>query len=84
MGMQEHVILVVNILDGRTLCDPVKYRQSGLIQAVTTVEVQTEDLLQFLLVCRGTYQIIKNWILYKINFDAWFLQVQQILSNTQK
>ena len=29
------------------------------MQAVTTVEGQTEDLLQFLLVCGGTHQIIK-------------------------
>jgi hypothetical protein len=26
--MQEHVILVVKILDDRTLCDPVKYKIS--------------------------------------------------------
>ena len=60
MGMQEHIIWVVKILDGWTLCDPVKYGQCGLIQVVMTVEGQTKDLLQFLLVCIGTHQIIKS------------------------
>ena len=58
--MQGHIVRVVKILDGQTLCDLVKYRQCGLIQVVTIVKGQTEDLLQFLLVCRGMHQIIKT------------------------